>query len=169
MLLLEEGDYHRRGSFRGVASWANETMYRDQGMTIALGNVGIPVFSGRAVGGSTVINSGTCYRTPPHTFKRWGERFGLGADFTPEGLAPYYERVEAMLQVAAAKPAHLGAIGPLIARGGRAPRLRARPAPAQRAGLRRPGRLLLRLPHGRQALHRRQLRPRGAEARRAAL
>ncbi len=104
VLLLEEGDYHRRGSFRGVASWANETMYRDQGMTIALGNVGIPVFSGRAVGGSTVINSGTCYRTPPHTFKRWGERFGLGADFTPEGLAPYYERVEAMLQVGTASP-----------------------------------------------------------------
>jgi choline dehydrogenase-like flavoprotein len=116
VLLLEEGDYHRRGSFRGVVSWANDAMYRDQGMTVALGNVGIPVFSGRAVGGSTVINSGTCYRTPPHTFKRWGERFGLGADFTPEGLAPYYERVEAMLQVTPASPHHLGAIGPAIAR-----------------------------------------------------
>ncbi len=61
VLLLEEGDYHRRGAFRGVASWANHAMYRDQGMTIALGNVGIPIFAGRAVGGSTVINSGTCY------------------------------------------------------------------------------------------------------------
>ena len=117
VLLLEEGDYHRRGSFRGVASWANDTMYRDQGMTFALGNVGIPVFTGRAVGGSTVINSGTCYRAPAATFARWRERFGLGADFSPEGLAPYFERVEAMLQVTPASPLHLGAIGPIIARG----------------------------------------------------
>jgi len=117
VLLLEDGDYHRRGSFRGVASQANEAMYRDQGMTFALGNVGIPLFSGRAVGGSTVINSGTCYRTPARTFAQWGARFGLGADFTPAGLDPYYRRVEAMLQVAPASPLHLGAIGPIIARG----------------------------------------------------
>ena len=117
VLLLEEGDYHRRSSFRGVASWAHHALYRDHGMTIALGNVGIPVFSGRAVGGTTVINSGTCYRTPPHTFARWRERFGLGAEFSPEGLGPYYDRVEAMLQVTPANPLHLGAIGPIIARG----------------------------------------------------
>jgi choline dehydrogenase-like flavoprotein len=117
VLLLEEGDYHRRGSFRAVASWANHTLYRDHGMTIALGNVGVPVFAGRAVGGSTVINSGTCYRAPARTFAVWRSRFGLGADFSPEGLAPYYERVEAMLQVTPASPAHLGTIGPIIARG----------------------------------------------------
>jgi choline dehydrogenase-like flavoprotein len=117
VLLLEEGDYHRRSSFRGVASRANHAMYRDHGMTIALGNVGIPLFSGRAVGGSTVINSGTCYRAPARTFALWRSRFGLGEDFTPEALAPYYERVEAMLQVKRADKAHLGAIGPLIARG----------------------------------------------------
>jgi choline dehydrogenase-like flavoprotein len=86
-------------------------------MTIALGNVGIPVFSGRAVGGSTVINSGTCYRAPERTFSSWRSRFGLGADFTPDALAPYYERVEGMLQVTRADAAHLGAIGPIIARG----------------------------------------------------
>ncbi len=117
VLLLEEGDYHRRGSFRGVPSWANHALYRDGGMTFALGNVGIPVFSGRAVGGSTVINSGTCYRAPARTFAQWRARFGLGADFSPEGLGPYYARAEAMLQVTPANPLHLGAIGPIIARG----------------------------------------------------
>src|SRR5262249_57492586 len=71
VLLLEEGDLHRRGSFRGVASRANHAMYRDHGMTVALGNVGIPVFAGRAVGGSTVINSGTCYRAPARTLAGW--------------------------------------------------------------------------------------------------
>src|SRR4030095_8177850 len=96
---------------------AYKKLYRDQGMTIALGNVGIPVFAGRAVGGSTVINSGTCYRTPERTFARWRDRFGLSREFSSEGLSPFYERVEAMLHVAPASPLHLGEIGPIIARG----------------------------------------------------
>ncbi len=117
VLLLEEGDYHRRSSFRASPATIHRDLYRDQGLTVALGNVGIPVFSGRAVGGSTVINSGTCYRAPARTFAAWRERFGLSTDFSPGGLAPYYERAEAMLQVTAADPLHLGAIGPIIARG----------------------------------------------------
>jgi choline dehydrogenase-like flavoprotein len=117
VLLLEEGAYHRRSSFRGSVGRAHELFYRDQGLTIALGNVGIPVFAGRMVGGSTAINSGTCYRTPERTFALWRERFGLGAEFSSSGLAPYYERVEAMLQVAPASPLQLGEIGPIIARG----------------------------------------------------
>lgn len=117
VLMLEEGDYHRRESFRGNTAKAHHAMYRDRGMTIALGNTTIPVFSGRAVGGSTVVNSGTCYRAPERTFSRWRDRFGLGRDFSSDGLSPYYERVEAMLQVAPASPLHLGEIGPIIARG----------------------------------------------------
>ena len=129
VLLLEEGDYHRRGSFRANAARAQHALYRDQGMTVALGNVGIPVFAGRAVGGSTVINSGTCYRAPERTFQRWRERFGLGSDFSSAGLSPYYERVEAMLQVTPAHPLHLGAIGPIIARGAERLGLRHGPLP----------------------------------------
>lgn len=117
VLLLEEGDYHRRGSFNADTSRAHREMYRDRGMTIALGNVGIPLFSGRAVGGSTVINSGTCYRAPERTFARWRSRFALGDEFSSAGLAPFYERVESMLQVAPADPRYLGEIGPIIARG----------------------------------------------------
>ena len=131
VLLLEEGDYHRRGSFRANAARAQHMLYRDQGMTVALGNVGIPVFTGRAVGGSTVINSGTCYRAPERTFQRWRERFGLGGEFSSTGLSPFYERVEAMLQVTPADPLHLGAIGPIIARG--AERLGLRHGPLPRA------------------------------------
>jgi choline dehydrogenase-like flavoprotein len=117
VLMLEEGDYHRRASFRGRTARAYSQLYREQGLTIALGNVGIPVFAGRAVGGSTVVNSGTCYRAPERTFASWRERLGLPAEFSSEGLAPYYERAEQMLQVQPANPLHLGAIGPIIQRG----------------------------------------------------
>ncbi len=116
VLLLEEGDYHRRSAFRGRAPEATKRFYREAGLTIAWGNVGIPVFAGRAVGGSTVVNSGTCYRVPERVFSRWRHRYGL-ADFSSSELAPWYEQVEAMLQVTPAKREHLGGVGRVIERG----------------------------------------------------
>ncbi len=88
VLLLEEGDYHRRGSFRGRASVANREMYRDQAVTISLGNVGIPVWAGRAVGGSTVINSGTCYRAPERVFDAGSSELGLPSRVLGRGPLP---------------------------------------------------------------------------------
>jgi choline dehydrogenase-like flavoprotein len=119
VLLLEEGDYHKRSAFRGRAPEATKMLYREMGLTIAWGNVGIPVFAGRAVGGSTVINSGTCYRVPERVFARWRDRYGL-SDFSSDSLAPYYEQVESMLQVSPAKREHLGGVGRVIERGARA-------------------------------------------------
>lgn len=119
VLLVEEGDYHRRSSFRGRAPEATKMLYRESGLTIAWGNVGIPVFAGRAVGGSTLINSGTCYRTPERVFNRWRDRYGL-SEYSSAELSPYYDQVEAMLQVTPANRAHLGGVGRVIERGARA-------------------------------------------------
>jgi choline dehydrogenase-like flavoprotein len=117
VLMLEEGDYHRRSSFTGRPSRAYQKLYRNHAMTTSFGNVGIPLWAGRAVGGSTVINSGTCYRAPERTFASWHRRFGLPEVFSNAGLGAYYDRVEAMLQVAPANPLHVGVIGDIIARG----------------------------------------------------
>jgi choline dehydrogenase-like flavoprotein len=115
VLMLEEGRYHRRDSFTSRASQMTRMLYRDRGLTIALGNANIPLWAGRAVGGSTVINSGTCYRASERVFQKWrGE--GL-EDFSSEALAPYYERVERMLQVTRAKRELTGGVGRVVARG----------------------------------------------------
>jgi choline dehydrogenase-like flavoprotein len=116
VLLLEEGDYHRRSSFKSRPSETFRKLYRDQAMTVALGNVGVPVWTGRAVGGSTVINSGTCYRAPEPVFRAWRDELGL-AGFSSDAMAPYYERVEQMLQVAPASFELTGGVGRVIARG----------------------------------------------------
>ena len=116
VLLLEAGEYHRRDAFTGRSSDAYRKMYLGRGTTIALGNVATPVWAGRAVGGTTVINSGTCYRAPEWTLRRWGEHLGL-SELSEKSLAPYYERVEAMLEVADARPEHLGGPARVIARG----------------------------------------------------
>lgn len=115
VLMLEEGRYHHRDSFTGRATEMTRKLYRDWGLTVALGNAYIPVWAGRAVGGSTVINSGTCYRTPDRVFRRWREA-GL-AEFSSASLAPYYERVERMLQVTRATRELTGGVGRVIARG----------------------------------------------------
>jgi GMC oxidoreductase/FAD binding domain-containing protein len=117
VLMLEEGHYHGRSSFKGRPGHAYKELYRDKGLTIAIGNVSAPVWAGRAVGGSTVVNSGTCYRAPERTFEYWRSRYGLPSVFSSEGLSPYYERVEAMLGVEQASPLHLGNIADIIARG----------------------------------------------------
>jgi choline dehydrogenase-like flavoprotein len=116
VVLLEEGDYHRRDTLTGRAQPMVKKLYRDEGMTIALGNVGAPVFAGRAVGGSTIVNSGTCYRASERIFERWRRDFGLGA-FSSDTMRPYYERVEAMLGVTRAKGELTGGVGRVVARG----------------------------------------------------
>lgn len=116
VLLIEEGEYHRRSSFTAHATDMSRKLYRNHGLTIALGNVGIPVWAGRAVGGSTVINSGTCYRTSERIFRRWREEHGL-TWFSSSSMDPYYRRVESMLQVTQAKRELTGGIGRVVSRG----------------------------------------------------
>ena len=68
-------------------------MYRDGGAVACLGFPIIPLPLGQTVGGTTTINSGTCFRTPDYILNEWGWRFGIG-DVTPEQIAPYYNGVE---------------------------------------------------------------------------
>ncbi|MBS2011395.1 MAG: FAD-dependent oxidoreductase [Deltaproteobacteria bacterium] len=126
VLLLEGGHLPQRTDFRGRSSDAYRHLYASLGSSIALGNVGAPILAGRGVGGSTAINSGTCYRAPEHTLERWGERYGLTM-LAPDLLAPYYERVESMLGVAEVPPEHLGGSARVIARGAELLQLSHRP------------------------------------------
>lgn len=116
VLLLEEGDLHRRDALSGRTQQMIKKLYRDQGLTIALGNISAPVFAGRAVGGTTLVNSGTCYRATDRVFRTWREEMGLSW-FSDESMDPYYARVESMLRVERAKMELTGGVGRVIARG----------------------------------------------------
>ncbi len=116
VLLVEEGDLHRRDALSGRTQQMIKRLYRDQGLTIALGNVSAPVFAGRAVGGSTIVNSGTCYRATERVFRSWREEMGL-AWFSADAMDPYYQRVESMLRVERAKMELTGGVGRVVSRG----------------------------------------------------
>src|SRR5207245_1437420 len=69
-----------------------------RGLTGALGRPTIPIPLGCCVGGTTTINSGTCYRAPDYVLDEWVGRYGVRGVDEP-ALRPYFERVEAELGV----------------------------------------------------------------------
>jgi choline dehydrogenase-like flavoprotein len=116
VVMIEEGRYFRRGDFTGHAAEMTRTMYRDGGMTIALGNIAAPVWAGVTVGGTTTVNSGTCYRTPERTFKMWRDQFGL-AMFSSESMDRHFARVERILSIEPGREPYLGGVARVVARG----------------------------------------------------
>jgi choline dehydrogenase-like flavoprotein len=116
VVMLEEGHYFERDSFGGRPFKAQRAMYRAGGATFSVGNVPIPIPVGQTVGGSTTINSGTCYRVPGRVLRHWRDDLGLD-DLTEEKLAPHFEKVERILGVSDAAAKYLGGNGRVIARG----------------------------------------------------
>jgi choline dehydrogenase-like flavoprotein len=116
VVFVEEGRYFDRSQFTGRPFEMQQKLYRRGGSTFSIGNVGIPIPLGQTVGGTTTVNSGTCYRTPDRVLHQWQRELGLG-ELGPDQLGQYFERVEAVLGVAEAKPELMGGNGHVIARG----------------------------------------------------
>ncbi len=116
VLVIEAGRYFKRTDFTGRPIETMRRMFLDHGMTVALGNLGAPVWAGRTVGGTTTVNSGTCYRTPDAVLDEWRRDLGLGM-LTPDALGPSFERVERVMGIEVAKREYLGAVADVIARG----------------------------------------------------
>jgi len=68
------------------------------------------------VGGTTTINSGTCFRAPARIFDAWRAEYGL-TDVSADSMAPHYARVEEVMGVDFAQEKYLGGVGRVIARG----------------------------------------------------
>ncbi len=116
VILLEEGALYRRQDFDGHAFQMSQKMYRHGGMTVALGIPGIPVPVGKTVGGTSTINSGTCYRVPEHILAEWREKHHL-EHLQPSYLASHYDDLEAFLKVQPVPDAVKGKVAEVIARG----------------------------------------------------
>ncbi|WP_199433211.1 GMC family oxidoreductase [Qaidamihabitans albus] len=105
----------------GVADFRDRTpaerfgeLYRDGGATAALGLPPVLLPLGRAVGGSTLVNSGTCYRPPAQVLERWRRHAGVGLVDRFDDLVPEVERT---LRVAEQPMDVLGRNGLLALRG----------------------------------------------------
>ncbi len=110
---VEEGEHYRRDAFDGSLVRAHERFYRG---AVSVGNVVMPIFIGRMVGGSTAINGGTCFRTPAWVLDEWCERLGTD-ELSREAMEPHYARVEDTLDVTPAIQPEIGPIANVVARG----------------------------------------------------
>jgi choline dehydrogenase-like flavoprotein len=116
VVVAEEGDPHPSREFTAQPLEQVRMLYRDHGFSGAIGNTYIGIPLGRCVGGTTTINSGTCWRAPDEVLRRWEADFGI-PNLSSGGLAPEFERVERAINVTPVSEELLGPGGRLFRRG----------------------------------------------------
>jgi choline dehydrogenase-like flavoprotein len=117
--MLEEGERFGADDLTARPREMTATLYRDAGQTTTIGNTPILLPLGRSVGGTTLVNSGTCFRTPAAVLDMWAREFGLEA-LTPEALDPFFRRVERVLNVVQVPPDLAGNNALVVKRGAHA-------------------------------------------------
>lgn len=117
VVILEEGRRWTVDEFReGHPIDRYAQLYRGGGATIAIGRPPVVMPIGRAVGGTTVVNSGTCFRPPPGVQRRWSHELGFAlAD--PDTLKAHLDDVERTLRVGPVPSEVMGRNGALLLAG----------------------------------------------------
>lgn len=114
VIVLEAGEAFDRDSYPTDPLAAIAQLYRDGGLTIAEGRPQIPVPVGRAVGGTTVVNSGTCFRAPRPVLEEWRGRFDIEWATDLDGA---FAAAEELLHVTPLDPEQMGRNGQLAMEG----------------------------------------------------
>ena len=114
VMVLESGPYVAHETYPTDPLEGLPLLYRDGGMTIAMGKPAIPIPVGRTVGGTTVINSGTCFRAPREVLDDWHTRSGV--EWAGD-LGRFYSEAERILAVTPLNLETLGRNGQLCAEG----------------------------------------------------
>jgi choline dehydrogenase-like flavoprotein len=98
VVVLEEGGHYTHKDFKMREDQAFPQLYQESGSR-ATKDVGIAILQGRAVGGSTVVNWTTSFRTPEKVIAHWKEKHDVGG-FTFAELGPHWDAVEERLGIA---------------------------------------------------------------------
>lgn len=97
VLILEEGGHHTKISFKMREDLAYPMLYQESGAR-ATKDLGITILQGRAVGGTTVVNWTTCFRTPDHVLDHWQRVHQVGG-FSKKDLEPHWDAVSTRLNI----------------------------------------------------------------------
>ncbi len=97
VVLVEEGPLRTSTDFNQKESEAYATLYQEGGGRRTMDGA-LTLLQGRCVGGTTVINWTSSFRTPASTLQYWNEQFGL-KDFSEGTMAPWFEQAEKRLNM----------------------------------------------------------------------
>ena len=98
VIVVEEGsEVSAERDFTGPPFERFQKLCRDDATTQAWGKPPIPMPIGRVVGGTTVVNCGTCFRAPRRVVERWRSESGVTDGY--DELVPHFEAVEDALNI----------------------------------------------------------------------
>lgn len=98
VLLVEEGPLKTSKDFNLQEPEAYANLYQE-GIGRMSKDGAITILQGRAVGGTTLVNWTSSFRTPEPTLKHWAKVHQV-QDHSPASMAPWFERMEQRLNVA---------------------------------------------------------------------
>lgn len=120
VVVVEQGPRHEPDRFSARPLEMMARLYRDGGQGTTIGSPPILLPLGRGLGGTTLVNSGTCFRTPAAVLERWRREFGLEALADEDALDPAFARVEAALSISEVTPELAGQNAAIARRGAEA-------------------------------------------------
>ncbi|HLL78853.1 MAG TPA: GMC family oxidoreductase [Ktedonobacteraceae bacterium] len=98
VVVLEKGGYNNESNFTYLEAQATPELYLKRG-TLTSKDLGVVVLAGSTLGGGTVVNWMTSFRTPEEILDEWARSSGI-RDLTGPGLQASFEAVEKRLSVA---------------------------------------------------------------------
>jgi choline dehydrogenase-like flavoprotein len=99
VVMIEEGPLATSSDFHMRESEAYPQLYQESAARMTR-DQSINILQGRCVGGGTTVNWTSSFRTPPATLEHWRTEYRL-TGFTDAELAPWFERMEQRLGIAA--------------------------------------------------------------------
>jgi choline dehydrogenase-like flavoprotein len=97
VIVLEDGGFHTSDRFDMTERHMVPRLYQEGGGR-ASADRSIQIAQGRAVGGTTVVNWTTCFRTPERVLEFWREHHGVEG-LRYQDLVPHWEAIERRLNV----------------------------------------------------------------------
>lgn len=97
VVLLEDGGYHTSNKFTLTERDMMPRLYQE-GAARATADQSMAILQGRAIGGTTVVNWTTCFRTPKRVMDYWQQHHGVEG-LTWDALAPHWDTLEQRLSV----------------------------------------------------------------------
>lgn len=119
VVVVEEGGTIERSALERKASHRLFKFYRENGMYATFGLPVIPIITGKMVGGTTVINAGSCFRTPPFVLESWVRDLKIQG-VSPKDMEPLFLEIEERLHIQPVSDDIMGKNGAILRRGAEA-------------------------------------------------